>query len=364
MSRRGLLDGSTLSIESLRTQINQWRTSRTSRGRMSRESWAKAASLAREHGVYAISRALKVTYDSLKKHASSGSSQDGAKARAKRPQAALSGFVELGPAVPMGGTRDAVTLELVGSSGNRMTVRVASGCGLDVAELAREFWSYAGRSRSRRRCGCWWRSSQWTSGAGSMRWPGCARSNHGSSTGATRTGSTRAAAHHCPGCALGCRSRQAHGSARNVAVSGPGRGEQECLARAAAQDAVWGELTIPARLLCLKGQAPISGKIWELQRLRCNTCGEVLTAEPPEAVGNEKYDASVGVVIALTKYGVDVPFYRLGRLEQAMGIPFPLGHAPTNGIPCASCTGHSVHSIRSGTPRILGLDNGTSVLPE
>ena len=84
-------------------------------------------------------------------------------------------------------------------------------------------------------------------------------------------------------------------------------------------------MAVPSRLVRLRGQAPITGKIWELERLRCNTCGEVFTAEPPETVGNDKYDVSTSAMIALAKYGVGVPFYRLGRLEQGMGIPLPPG---------------------------------------
>ena len=44
-------------------------------------------------------------------------------------------------------------------------------------------------------------------------------------------------------------------------------------------------------LVRIVGQAPIYADVY-LQRLRCNTCGDVFTAEPPEGVGSEKYDAS------------------------------------------------------------------------
>jgi transposase len=83
------------------------------------------------------------------------------------------------------------------------------------------------------------------------------------------------------------------------------------------------KLNVPARLVRLRGQAPILGKIWELDRLRCNTCGEVFTAQAPDEVGNDKYDASASAMVALAKYGVGLPFYRLAGLEHGMGIPLP-----------------------------------------
>ena len=83
------------------------------------------------------------------------------------------------------------------------------------------------------------------------------------------------------------------------------------------------KLNVPARLVRLRGQAPILGKIWELERLRCNTCGEVFTAQAPDEVGKDKYDASASAMVAVAKYGVGVPFYRLAGLEQGMGIPLP-----------------------------------------
>ena len=41
----------------------------------------------------------------------------------------------------------------------------------------------------------------------------------------------------------------------------------------------------PGVLVRLVGQAPIQAKIYELQKLRCNLCGVVFTAQPPTAVG-------------------------------------------------------------------------------
>jgi len=79
----------------------------------------------------------------------------------------------------------------------------------------------------------------------------------------------------------------------------------------------------PGVLVRLVGQAPIQAKIYELQKLRCNLCGVVFTAQPPEGVGTEKYDATAGSMIGLLKYGSGMPFNRLEGLQGDLGIPLP-----------------------------------------
>ena len=53
----------------------------------------------------------------------------------------------------------------------------------------------------------------------------------------------------------------------------------------------------------LIGAAPVQATIYELERLRCNLCGKIFTAEPPEACQKNKHDETVGSIIALLKYG-------------------------------------------------------------
>jgi len=79
----------------------------------------------------------------------------------------------------------------------------------------------------------------------------------------------------------------------------------------------------PGVLVRVKGQAPLSATVYELQKIRCNLCGEVYTAEPPEGVGPEKYDESAASMVALLKYGSGVPFHRLERLQDNLEIPLP-----------------------------------------
>jgi transposase len=79
----------------------------------------------------------------------------------------------------------------------------------------------------------------------------------------------------------------------------------------------------PGVLVRLTGQAPVGAKVYYLQKLRCNLCGKVFTARAPEGVGEEKYDATAGSMIALLKYGSGMPFNRTERLEGSVGIPLP-----------------------------------------
>jgi hypothetical protein len=83
------------------------------------------------------------------------------------------------------------------------------------------------------------------------------------------------------------------------------------------------ELKEPKRVVRITGNAPLSGTVYEMQRLRCNLCGEIFTADTPAGVGEEKYDARSGAVIAVLKYGTGMPFNRLENLQQSLGIPLP-----------------------------------------
>jgi transposase len=79
----------------------------------------------------------------------------------------------------------------------------------------------------------------------------------------------------------------------------------------------------PGVLVRIKGQAPLDATVYELERLRCNLCGKVFTAEAPEAVGDQKYDATAASMIALLRYGSGFPWNRLEGLQDSLGIPLP-----------------------------------------
>ena len=79
----------------------------------------------------------------------------------------------------------------------------------------------------------------------------------------------------------------------------------------------------PGVVVRLIGQAPIGAKVYYLQKLRCNLCGVVFTADLPEGSGEKKYDATVAGMIALLKYGTGMPFHRAETLQASLGIPLP-----------------------------------------
>ena len=78
-----------------------------------------------------------------------------------------------------------------------------------------------------------------------------------------------------------------------------------------------------ALALRIAGSPPISATGYAMERLRCDTCGEVFTAPTPPQAGTEKYAPSVGVTVALLRYGSGMPHYRLARLQKSLGVPLP-----------------------------------------
>jgi transposase len=78
-----------------------------------------------------------------------------------------------------------------------------------------------------------------------------------------------------------------------------------------------------ALVLRIVGSPPISATGYAMERLRCDTCGEVFTAPAPPEAGTEKYAPSVGVTVALLRYGSGMPHYRLARLQKSLGVPLP-----------------------------------------
>ena len=95
--------------------------------------WAAAATAARAHGLWAVSRALRVNYESLKARVQKMSS---------REPAAAAGFVELDAAQLVSRAGDAVTtvIELSSGDGAKMMVRLEGQDAPDVSDLAQAFW--------------------------------------------------------------------------------------------------------------------------------------------------------------------------------------------------------------------------------
>ncbi|MEI2769940.1 MAG: IS66 family transposase [Candidatus Competibacter sp.] len=69
----------------------------------------------------------------------------------------------------------------------------------------------------------------------------------------------------------------------------------------------------------IDGNALLSAVRYELEKLRCSACGDVFTAPGPAGAG--KYSARAKAVIALGRYYLGLPFYRLEQYQALVGVP-------------------------------------------
>ena len=79
----------------------------------------------------------------------------------------------------------------------------------------------------------------------------------------------------------------------------------------------------PARIVHIVAQPFLSATVFELERLRCALCGALFTAPPPPQAGSGKYDASVGFMLALMRFGAGLPMYRMAKWQNYFGVPVP-----------------------------------------
>lgn len=89
-----------------------------------------------------------------------------------------------------------------------------------------------------------------------------------------------------------------------------------------AQGKLYG-LTQPSSILRIVAQPIFHASLYQLEKLRCNLCGRLFTAPPPPEAGTQKYDPSVGSMLALLRYGSGLPFARIEKLQAGFGVPLP-----------------------------------------
>jgi hypothetical protein len=77
----------------------------------------------------------------------------------------------------------------------------------------------------------------------------------------------------------------------------------------------------PGVVVRITGSPPLGATIYEQQRLRCNICGKLFTADLPEEAGEQKYDETASAMLGLLRYGSGLPLNRIARLQSEMGIP-------------------------------------------
>jgi transposase len=132
----------------------------------------------------------------------------------------------------------------------------------------------------------------------------------------------------------------------------------------------------PGVLVRIKGQAPLAATVYELEKLRCNLCGNVYTAAAPPAAGEKKYDETAVSMMAVLRYGAGVPWNRTEGLEANFGIPLPAATQceilPAHAVPLQpaweelkrqAAQSEVVHNDDTSM-RVLSLERDTDISPE
>jgi transposase len=78
---------------------------------------------------------------------------------------------------------------------------------------------------------------------------------------------------------------------------------------------------LPGVEMRLDGHALLSAVRYELEKLRCSACGQIFTAAVPAAAGTEKYTARARAILALGRYYLGLPWYRLEGFQTLIGVP-------------------------------------------
>jgi hypothetical protein len=71
----------------------------------------------------------------------------------------------------------------------------------------------------------------------------------------------------------------------------------------------------------IDGHALLSAMRYELQKLRCSACGQIFTAPMPADAGAEKYSPRARAVLAVSRYYLGLPFYRVEGYQAMLGVP-------------------------------------------
>jgi transposase len=79
----------------------------------------------------------------------------------------------------------------------------------------------------------------------------------------------------------------------------------------------------PGREMRLDGNALLAAGRSELEKLRGSACGQIFTAPMPAEAGVKKYSARARAVLALARYYLGVPWYRLESFQALVGVPVP-----------------------------------------
>lgn len=123
-------------VQQVRARIEGWRKTRMKRSPMPEPLWEAAVELTRCDGVHPISRALQLNYQSLKCRVALASGVTSG----RRGAGVARGFVELSSPLPIAPPSPVgLEVELSGSDGAKLTIRLPAERALDVERLAEAF---------------------------------------------------------------------------------------------------------------------------------------------------------------------------------------------------------------------------------
>lgn len=142
------------------------------------------------------------------------------------------------------------------------------------------------------------------------------------SAGTPTPGSTAAAAPPAPKCKGHGRTAAAgYTGAKRVRVSHPQlRSGDVC--PACKQGKIYVCKTL-GQLVRISAQPVFVATRYELEKLRCNLCGQVFTAPAPAQAGTSKYDPQVGIMLGYLRFGGGLPHYRMEKIQADFGVRLP-----------------------------------------
>lgn len=120
------------SLSALVDRLNHWRSVRSPGHRIPEDLWKAATELARVHGIAPVSAALKLNYYDIQHRL-------GMPRRPRKPHVKRPDFVELPPPLSPSPTRDSSTVEILHSSGSRLTLRLPHPKSRDLLPLVHAF---------------------------------------------------------------------------------------------------------------------------------------------------------------------------------------------------------------------------------
>ena len=77
----------------------------------------------------------------------------------------------------------------------------------------------------------------------------------------------------------------------------------------------------PGVELRIDGNALLSAVRYAVEKLRCSACGQVFPAPLPVEAGAEKYSVRARAVLAVSRYYLGIPLYRLAGYQAMVGVP-------------------------------------------